>query len=75
LVASFAVQLLVLSALLLGLLRAEVPIPGYVGYALMVWILVCSAILEPSGFPLGLIPAGMLILAHRRRSRTAAPAG
>jgi len=41
----------------------------------MVWILVCSAILEPSGFPLGLIPAGMLILAHRRRSRTAAPAG
>lgn len=57
-----------LAALLLGLLRAEVPIPGFVGYVLFAWILVCSAILEPSGFPLGLIPAGMLILAHRRRS-------
>lgn len=64
---SLAVPLVLLAAALLALIRADVPIPGSIGYGLAAWVLVCSAVMEPAGFPLGLIPAGMLILAHRRR--------
>ncbi|MDQ3734343.1 MAG: DUF6463 family protein [Actinomycetota bacterium] len=67
LLGSFAIPLLLLSALLLRLIRTDVPIPGFIGYGLAIWLLICSAVLEPSGFPLGLLPAGMLIVAHRRR--------
>ncbi|MDQ4039358.1 MAG: hypothetical protein M3313_13660 [Actinomycetota bacterium] len=67
LLGSFVVPLVLLSALLLRLLRARVPIPGFIGYGLAVWLLICSAVMEPAGFALGLIPAGMLILAHHRR--------
>ncbi len=67
LLGSFAAPLVLLSALLLRLVRTDVPIPGFIGYGLAIWLLICSVVLEPSGFPLGLIPAGMLIIAHRRR--------
>ncbi|MDQ3715661.1 MAG: DUF6463 family protein [Actinomycetota bacterium] len=64
---SLAVPLVLLAAALLALIRADVPIPGSIGYGLTAWVLACSLIMEPSGFPLGVIPAVMLILAHRRR--------
>ena len=68
---SFAVPLILLAVLVSVLVKANVPVPGFLGYGLGVWVLVCTVILEPSGFPLGLIPVALLITADQlsRRSR------
>lgn len=69
---SFAVPLLVLGALVRVLVRSSVSVPGFVGYGLGVWVVICTLILEPSGFPLVLIPVALLIRAHQldRRPRS-----
>lgn len=66
---SFAVPLILLGALVNVLVKAGVSIPGF---GLGVWIVLCTVILEPSGFPLGLIPVALLVRAHQldRRSRS-----
>ncbi len=62
---SFAVPIILLAALVNVLVKADLPVPGFVGYGLAGWVVACSVILEPSGFPLGLIPVALLIAAHR----------
>ncbi len=56
---------------LLGLLvrrhaRQGTPPPAWLGCGVGAWALIGSLISEPSGFPVGLVPAGMLVAASRR---------
>lgn len=67
---SFAVPLILLGALVSVLVGADLAVPGFVGYGLGVWVVLCSVILEPTGFPLGLIPAALLIRAHQLELRS-----
>jgi hypothetical protein len=72
---SFVVPMTVLAMLISRLARTGRALPGYVGWVFGAWVVVASLVLEPSGFPLGLIPAGMLILAHRRNTAAVHAAG
>ena len=61
---------------LLGLLvrrhaRQGTPPPAWLGCGVGAWALIGSLISEPSGFPVGLVPAGMLVAASRRARRAA----
>jgi len=61
---------------LLGLLvrrhaRRGTPPPAWLGCGVGAWALIGSLISEPSGFPVGLVPAGMLVAASRRARRAA----
>ncbi|MGW6708376.1 DUF6463 family protein [Streptomyces sp. NPDC054956] len=64
---SFAVPLILLGLLVVRMARADQEIPRYLGWTLAAWVLLCGWILEPSGFPLGLAPVALLLLAHRAR--------
>lgn len=74
-VGSFAVPLILLGALTLTLTRLGQPVPAYLGYGLGVWVIVCAVMVEPSGFPVGLIPVGLLIAANRLHRRAAGKVG
>lgn len=63
---SFMVPLLFLAMLIVHASRIKVRLPFYIGWGILLWVLVCSYILEPSGFPLLIIPSGLLILAQRK---------
>jgi hypothetical protein len=61
---------------LLGLLvrrhaRRGKPPPAWLGCGVGAWALIGYLISEPSGFPVGLLPAGMLLAASRRDRRAA----
>ena len=61
---------------LLGLLvrrhaRRGLAPPVWLGCGVGAWALIGSLISEPSGFPVGLLPAGMLVAASRRGRRAA----
>ncbi|MFD0353354.1 DUF6463 family protein [Streptomyces sp. NPDC127110] len=74
---SFAVPLVLLGLLVIRMTRTGQEVPGYLGWTLGAWVLVCGWILAPSGFPLGLVPVGLLLLARRAnptRRRAAAEA-
>lgn len=62
---SFAVPLILLGLLLARTARTGQEVPRYVTWTLAGWVLLSGWILEPSGFPLGLIPVTLLFLAHR----------
>ncbi|MFE4259726.1 DUF6463 family protein [Streptomyces sp. NPDC056883] len=64
---SFAVPLILLGLLVVRMARTGQEIPRYLGWTLAAWVLLCGWILEPSGFPLGLAPTALLLLAHRAR--------
>jgi hypothetical protein len=51
---------------------AALPMPARAATASMVttWIVACALVLEPSGFLLGLVPAGLLVAAEVVRRRT-----
>ncbi|MFF5210559.1 DUF6463 family protein [Streptosporangium sp. NPDC000396] len=66
---SFAVPLILLGLLISHMARTGQKIPSYLGWALGVWVLVNAWILEPSGFPLGIIPVALLLLAKRAEHR------
>jgi hypothetical protein len=68
---SFAIPLILLGLLLIRMARTGQEIPRYVPWTLAAWILISGWILEPSGFPLGLVPITLLFLAHRARPSTA----
>lgn len=70
-IGSFALPIAVFGALLVWLGRRAITPPAFVGWGLFAWVLLTSLIIQPSGFPLGLIPAALLILAARRRSGAA----
>jgi hypothetical protein len=68
----FAVVMVVLGLLLARMGRRGERVPGYVGWALGIWALACVWLIGPSGFLLGLLPAGLLAAAAvlgRRRPR------
>ncbi|WP_407839284.1 DUF6463 family protein [Streptomyces sp. DSM 116496] len=64
---SFAVPLILLGLLVVRMARTGQEVPRYLGWTLAAWVLLCGWILEPSGFPLGLVPTALLLLAHRAR--------
>lgn len=67
LVASFMVPLFLLGLLIIRLARLGIALPRYVGRVMLGWVLVASALMEPNGFPLGFIPAILLLRAQSRR--------
>ena len=68
------VVVLVLLGLLVGRAgRQGHQVPWYVGWLVLGWSLSCVALIGPSGFVFGVLPAGLLIAADitaRRRLRT-----
>jgi hypothetical protein len=68
------IPLLLCGAIVVTLAKAGLAVPRYVGYGLGAWVVVVALILEPSGFPLALLPVGLLIAAQRHeRKSTATP--
>ncbi|MFD8290077.1 DUF6463 family protein [Streptomyces lavendulae] len=72
---SFAVPLILLGLLVSRTARTGQELPGYLAWTLAAWVLLCAAVLEPSGFPLGIVPVALLLLArrHRRSATRTAP--
>ena len=66
---SFAAPMFVLGALLLWLDRRGLPIPAFVGWALFAWMALLTAIMPPSGFPVGLIVVLALAIGLQRKAR------
>ncbi|WP_051177868.1 DUF6463 family protein [Nocardia concava] len=64
---SFVVPLIALGALIIKSGREDREIPRSVGISLGIWSAANFALLFPSGFVLGLIPAGLLVAARRTR--------
>ncbi|MDT3395885.1 DUF6463 family protein [Streptomyces sp. B1866] len=73
-VASFAVPLLLLGALVTHLARRGVVVPQSIGWGLAAWCAAGAAILEPAPLLLGLVPAALLIRDARRAPAPAAAA-
>jgi hypothetical protein len=66
---SFALPLIVVGLLIATLARAGLSVPRYVGYGVGAWVVACSLMFEPSGFPTLLVPVALLIRAHRLDGR------
>ncbi|MFI5985400.1 DUF6463 family protein [Streptomyces sp. NPDC051555] len=66
---SFAVPLVLLGLLVARMARTGQEVPRYLGWTVGAWVLVGAWILEPSGFPLGLVPTALLLLAQRPSAR------
>jgi hypothetical protein len=64
-IGSFAVPVLLVGLIVEHLARAGLPVPRWLTGVLAGWLVVCSLFLEPSGFPLGLVPVALLLRAHR----------
>ncbi|WP_394827741.1 DUF6463 family protein [Pendulispora albinea] len=62
----FTATLVLLGLVAIRMAKAGFSLPGYVGWGLGAWAALCSVICEPSGFPLGLVPAVLLVAAHSR---------
>lgn len=69
LIGSFAVPLFLLGLMTVHLTRLGVSLPRYVGWIVLAWVLVASVLMEPNGFPLGLVPSILLIVAGRKARR------
>lgn len=65
---SCAVPSIILGALIVKMTRDGIPVPQFVGWSLFLWLGLCTLLLEPSGFPLGLI-ISLALLAGIRRQR------
>ncbi|WP_329404275.1 DUF6463 family protein [Streptomyces melanogenes] len=63
----FSVPLILLGLLLSRMARTGQQVPRYVGWTLAGWVVLAGWILGLSGFPLGLVPAVLLILASKAR--------
>jgi hypothetical protein len=72
---SCAAPSILLGALIVRLADQGVAVPTFVGWGLCVWFAVCALLVEPSGFPMGLIISLALLLGLHRQRRAAAPAG
>lgn len=66
-IGSFALPLIMLGAVVIWLDKRELPVPGFLGWSLLAWIVVASLIIEVSGFPLGILIAICLILGTRQQ--------
>lgn len=67
-IASPAIPLMILGALVLWMARRRLEVPAFVGWAVLAWGVACSLIMEPSGFPL-FIAVGVLLLIGAHQSR------
>lgn len=63
----FSVPLILLGLLLSRMARTGQQVPRYVGWTLAGWVVLAGWILGLSGFPLGLVPAVLLVLASKAR--------
>ncbi len=63
---SFALPMIVFGFLVLWMDRRRLVPPAFVGWGIGAWALLAGLVMEPSGYPLGLIPAVLLVLAARR---------
>ena len=70
---SFAGPMLVLGVLAVWMDRRSIVPPAFLGWGLGAWAVIASLIMEPSGYPLGLIPAVLLVIASRRGQRVQKP--
>ncbi|MDX0413682.1 hypothetical protein GOC91_27115 [Sinorhizobium medicae] len=66
-VGSFALPLIMIGALVVWLGGKHLPLPSFLGWSLLAWIVVASLIIEVSGFPLGIPVAICLIIGARRQ--------
>lgn len=66
---SFAVPLLLVGLLICRLARLGQSVPGWLTCALLGWVLTCTVLMEPSGFPAGLVPVVLLWRAQHLRRR------
>ncbi len=73
LVGSFAVPLWLLGSVTVHLTRLRLSLPRYVGWVVLAWVLLASALMEPNGFPLGFIPAALLLRAQHLQRGTTPP--
>ena len=71
---SFAVPLIILGAYVAWAGSRDLPVPAFVGWGFGAYTLVATVPLGPTPFLLAPIPAGMIIVAARRRARAAGPA-
>jgi len=65
-IGSFAVPLLAIGLWLIMAARQRAAVPRSLPWLLGAWVVICVVLMEPSGFPLGLIPAGLLLFARSR---------
>lgn len=68
-----AIPLIILGFLILWLRNRGYPVPDFVGWAIGLWALACSAIIQPSGFPVLLVVAGLLVFGVRARTSVSRP--
>lgn len=68
-IGSLAVPLLILGALILWLDRRDLPIPAFVGWGLVAWAAVVTAIMPPSGLTVVLIVSVVLTVGLRARAK------
>jgi hypothetical protein len=66
-IGSFAFPLIMLGAVVIWLDKRQLPVPAFLGWSLLAWIVVASLIIEVSGFPLGIPIAICLILGARQQ--------
>ncbi|WP_192936622.1 DUF6463 family protein [Sinorhizobium medicae] len=66
-VGSFALPLIMIGALVVWLGGKHLPLPSFLGWSLLAWIVVASLVIEVSGFPLGIPVAICLIIGARRQ--------
>ncbi|GLQ11305.1 hypothetical protein GCM10007913_32370 [Devosia yakushimensis] len=64
-IGSFAGPVIVFGFLLLWMERRAIVPPAFLGWGLGVWAAIAALVMEPSGYPLGLIPAVLIVLAAR----------
>jgi hypothetical protein len=57
-IGSFALPLIMLGAVVIWLDKRQLPVPAFLGWSLLAWIVVASLIIEVSGFPLGMLLPG-----------------
>lgn len=72
-IGSFAVPLGILGALVLWMIRHDIRVPGFVGYALLAWSVLSAVLMPPSGFPVAVLVAAGLCLGLTRHQGRSVP--
>lgn len=72
---SFAVPSIILGAMVIGMVRRGQRVPLYVGWGLLAWSTICSLVMEPSGFPAGIVLSGIMLVGLYRQPRPAPASG
>lgn len=65
---SFAAPAAILGGLVLHMAVRGHRVPVAVGWALLVWLILAALVVEPSGFPAGVLIAALLVVALHRQT-------